>query len=173
MKKIIIIISCCILAIGAILLFYSCSKSKDQFEPVLSVTFTSNGNEQTFTSHIQVEYSSATIDAEEYNNAPTDRKHNGAISMNSLSKIKIYDHLKTAKNSTYITIFEDELDGNHYCTFFDIYLNKTRYVKYTYVKTACHYVYVNVKNDNTLVIRSGRNNSETTYTVTSFKITEF
>ena len=144
------------------------------FELVKSISITTNGEVKKFSSSstpyvslINDKY----ISAEEFNNAPEDRKYINGIKLNELSKITIDEAIKAAKNSTHYEIVEKELEGywyskNSYTPNGNIY-----YHRYEYENTYCNFVYVKVKNDTTIVIKSG--STETTYTVTSYSIVKF
>ena len=152
------------------------------FKVVKSITITTGGYYTGFESSTkgEVQFKSTSITKEEFDNAPDDRKFvdakNEFVKGSIKSKISIESAIKSANNKTIYEVVEDELKGSYY-QFNSAYsglegiAGKIAYTKYEYEKTTFNFVYVKIKNDTTLVIRS--DNAETTYTVTSYSITEF
>ena len=163
-------------------LFTGCSGGG--FKLVKSIIITTDGYYKIFNSSTkgEAQFKSTSITKEEFDNAPDDRKYykdifvygkNGFVKG---SKIPVESVIKSAKNKTIYEVVENELKGLYYEV---VILNygvkdleeETDYTKYEYEKTTFNFVYVKIKNDTTLVIRS--DNAETTYTVTIYSITEF
>lgn len=157
------------------------------FKVVKSITITTGGYYTGFESSTkgEAQFKSTSITKEEFDNAPDDRKYykdynkynySGFNKKKVVSKISIESAIKSANNKTIYEVVENELKGSYYEV---VILNygvkdleeEIGYTKYEYEKTTFNFVYVKIKNDTTLVIRS--DNAETTYTVTSYSITEF
>lgn len=163
-------------------LFTGCSDGG--FKLVKSIKITTGGYYRGFESSTKGEakFKSTSITKEEFDNAPDDRKYykdilvygkNGFVKG---SKIPVESVIKSANNKTIYEVVEDELKGSYYEENILYYesegiAGKIAYTKYEYEKTTFNFVYVKIKNDTTLVIRS--DNAETTYIVTSYSITEF
>lgn len=176
MKKFFFLLFTCIIIVASSLCLSSCSN--DGFSLVKSITITTSGEEKTFSSYTQpivkMADSYSYITKSEFEKAPDDRKYyrvNGFDS-NSLTKITIDDAIKEAGGSTYYSVVEDDLEGSYYWQYSYTENGNVYYTKWTYSSTYCKFVYVNVKDDTTIVIRSTQV-SETTYTVTSYRITKF
>lgn len=171
------------LVLTFILLFFSTistiSCDNSGFTLVKSVSITTNGEKLTFksttTPQVSFGFNYSLISQSEFIAAPENRKFYGADNsdFNALSKITINDAIKASKHSTHYEVVEKDLEGYWYHEYSytsqgNVYYE---YEKYKYEKTYCNFVYVKVKNDTTLVIKSG--NGETTYTVSSYRIKEF
>lgn len=145
------------------------------FELVKSVSITTNGETKKFSSSTVPKFSftsSNVITVEEYDDAPSNRKsYDVSSELKKLSKTTIDDAIKAAKYSTHYEVVEKELQGYWYSYNFNIENKKYYYFKCSYIKTYFDFVYVKVKNDTTIVIKSG--STETTYTVTSYNIVKF
>lgn len=147
------------------------------FKLVKSVTITTNGETKTFNSSTKPKFSliwyGSEITEEEFNDAPIDRKiySNNNINEN-LSKITVNDAIKAAKNATHYEVVEKHLQGYWYSYKFHYYGDKKyHYFKANYKYTYFDFVYAKVKNDTTITIREG--DTETTFTVSSYKLVEF
>ncbi len=173
MKKIGTLVLTILLIIVSTVSVSGCSDN-DGFHVVKSVTFTTNGEEKKFSSSQSPSFKMENDDyitAHEFNNAPNDRKIYEAF-YDLDSRYSVNDAIKAAKNATYYEVYEKELAGIWYITYsWTNGVGNTYYKKGTYKNTYFNFVYVKVKNDTTLVIKSG--NAETTYTVSSYRITEF
>ena len=168
------------LALTLILLFFSTistsSCDNSGFTLVKSVSITTSGEKLSFNSTTtpQTLFTfDCTISQSEFIAAPENRKFYDTYNLNFkiLSKITINDAIKAAKHSTHYEVVEKELEGYWYCEYPYTQGTVYNYVKYKYETTYCNFVYVKVKNDTTLVIKSG--SDETTYTVSSYRIEEF
>lgn len=177
MKKLFSLFFTCILIVTSLLCLASCSN--DEFSLVKSITITTNGEEKTFSSSsrpiVEMADSYSYITKSEFENAPDDRKYYGVdgFNTNNFTKITINDAIKEADGSTYYRVVEEELEGSYYWQYSYTTNGNVYYTKWTYSYTYCKFVYAKVKDDTTIVIRSGQVMSETTYTVTSYKITKF
>ena len=155
--------------------FIGCSDNNN-FKLVKSIKIVTNGTEKKFSSSTKPDVifkeNYHYISQDEFARAPTNRKYyNDEFNSSSFSKISIDDAIKSAKNSTIYEIVESELQGFYYwCYWFETGGN-IYYTKREYEVTRFQFVYVCIKNDTTVIIKHGSN--ETTYTVTSYTVNYF
>lgn len=154
--------------------FVGCKKNN--FKLVQTITITIDGTEKKFSSSTKGDVvfkdNYKYITKEEFNNAPSNRKYYNDEFNNAVnSKVSINNAIKSAKYSTSYEIVENELKGYYYWAYWYTSGGNIYYTKREYEKTRFTFVYVYVKNDTTIVVKSG--NSEITYTVSSYKITYF
>ena len=155
--------------------FVGCNNN-NSFKLVKSITITTSGEEKTYSSstvpNVVFKENYKYITKQEFDNAPDNRKYFNDEFNNALfSKISITDAIKAAKNSTSYEIVENELKGFYYWAYWYTPNGNIYYTKREYEKTSFHFIYVEIKNDTTVVIKRG--NSETTYTVTSYSVKYF
>ena len=181
MKKIFKTLSVIFVLLFVCLCLTSCS---DDFEMVKSITIVTGGETKTFktTTTPVVELSDAIYyDPVEgkavFDAAPENRKLYNVVDegkpltiddINKMSKISFADAIKSAKGSTHYETVEPALKGYYYEMSRYAPNGYTYYTRMSYIKTYFNFVYVKIKNDTTIVIKSG--NNETTYQVTSYKI---
>ena len=161
----------------ATLLFCSltfCGGCSNGYKPVKSITFTSNGVTKTCNSHKANAFSRPEeITEEEFdqaisNNYKRQKSYTDSIQTPSLETI-----LKNAKDKTTYEYIEPKLEGYWYYSYFGTNFSSGSYSywKTKYAKTNYYFVYVKVVSDTILKIKD--RNGETTYTVTSYKLTSF
>lgn len=176
MKRIVSVLLIC-MAILPILLLYGCNAG---FKPVYSITIVTNGSTKTFKSHSELDGSpwENGITFEEYKN-----KAYGDYEYSTYSEAKkqLYGNdgisksfkipLKYRNKTSFYVQFDPARRVNYYSKHYSEIAMRYNVV-YWYVKgITYHIIYVKVKNSSTIVIRE--DNSETTYTVTSYSITYF
>lgn len=181
MKRIYKTLSVIVVLLLVCLCLTSCS---DDFEMVKSISIVTGGETKTFrtTTTPVVELSDAIYyDPAEgkalFDAAPENRKLYNVVDegkpltiddINKMSKISFADAVKSAKGSTHYETVEPALKGYYYEMSRYAPNGYTYYTRMSYIKTYFNFVYVKIKNDTTIVIKSG--NNETTYQVTSYKI---
>ena len=143
------------------------------YKAVNSVTFITNGVEKTCRSYKTNKFGhQLETTVEEYNEKYKTRHIDVADSILTPSLETI---LKKANGKTTYRYVEEKLDGYWYWNTFNINggLNSgTRYYwKKRYYETNYYFVYVKVVDNTTLKIKDSK--GETTYTVSSYRITDF
>ncbi len=171
MKRILILV---MVSFQSIVCFFCFTGCNNNFKLVKSITITTNGESQTFSSSTKPEVvfkeNYRYIEKREFDLAPQERKYyNDEFDVSS--KISLDDAIKSAKQSTYYAVVENELKGFYYWAYQYTSNGNIYYTKREYEKTECRFVYIKIKNDTTIVIKNASN--ETTYTVTSYRVTYF
>ena len=152
-----------------------CGGCSNDYKAVRRITFTTNGVEKTCGSYKANEFSyfPKEITKEEFDQAISNDYKRQKSYTDSIQTPSLETILKNAKGKTTYEYIEPKLEGYWYYSTFNTNFsaNEYYYWKTKYEKTNYYFVYVKVVSDTILKIKD--RNGETTYTVTSYKLTRF
>lgn len=150
-----------------------CGCSNDGFELVCQVEYTTNGVVKTEDSRYDIHYSAATyITKEEYDASPVKQRITGVSSSGKLPtnhKIPNNAKDKTSYQIDAKVTTTDDLKRYYYA--YHTFAQTNQYFMVKEMYTTYYYIYVKVVDSTTIIVRN--NKGDTTYTVSSYRITKF
>ena len=156
--------TCCITLFGC---------ANNGFEPVCSIEYTTNGTKTTEDSRWEIHYSAPRyITKEEYDASPTKQRITGQASSGKISQS--HKIPSNAKGKTAYVVNAEKTNSDNLKRYYyghNTIGNITQYFEVTMMYTTYYYIYVKVVNSTTIIIRN--NKGDTTYTVSSYRITKF
>lgn len=169
-KKIICFISTMLLLILMIIVPLGCSDSG--YKIIRSIEYTTNGKTQKQSSSCSTHYGAyIPITKEKYETSPRYK----VLDKNAFNGPSLISVSKEAKGATHIKVDaikkQEDDDLERYYQTYDIDNKIWRYYVTHEMYYDYYFVYVKVVNSTTIIVRD--NKGDTTYTVTSYRITDF